>query len=91
VANYRVLKQQPLSDLGRQKAYYDGNKEVLRPWLEPLWEELRQLEDYAVYRKYLDEFHRYLASGVSWDETVDFRKVWRIHPYLHKRGTGKNG
>jgi hypothetical protein len=91
VANYRVLKQQPLSDLGIQKAYYDGNKEVLRPWLEPLWEELRQLEDYAVYRKYLDEFHRYLASGVSWDETVDFRKVWRIHPYLHKRGTGKNG
>ncbi|WP_164491717.1 putative amidoligase domain-containing protein [Staphylospora marina] len=85
--NYRSLRHDPFAQLKMQEAYYSGNKKELAAWLEPIWEDLRQTEEYRLYARYLDDFFRYLASGKVWDETRDFRKSWRIPPYhLKNRG-----
>jgi hypothetical protein len=90
VANYRTLNHNPLADFDLQHAYYTGDKEKILSLVPVLWEDLKKLDDYQIYENYLDEFYRYLTSGITWDETQDFRKNWRIPPY-HKRKEGVKG
>ncbi|SEN43259.1 putative amidoligase domain-containing protein [Lihuaxuella thermophila] len=90
VANYRTLKYNPLADFAIQQAYYTGDKDKIFNLVPVLWEDLKKLDDYQLYKKYLDEFYRYLTSGITWDETQDFRKYWRIPPY-HKQKEGVKG
>jgi hypothetical protein len=85
IANYRTLQFQPLADLALQEAYYKGNKDVIADWLPTLWSDLRACADYDVYKTYLDGFYRYLSSGMTWDETQDIRKNWRLPPYDQKK------
>lgn len=85
VANYAVLKVLPLADDMIEEAYYQGNKEKIRPWLNALWQELKQCEEYETYQKYLDDLYRYLSSGKQWNESQDFRKRWRLPPYTRKK------
>lgn len=80
-ANYPYLCNNPLSDLEMQQAYYSGNKSVISKWLERLWADMVNLEDYHKYETYLNPFYRYLQAGIPWDETQDFRKYWKIPPY----------
>ncbi|MBA4494438.1 hypothetical protein ACFO25_18510 [Paenactinomyces guangxiensis] len=84
VANYPTLKHNPLAEFTMQQAYYAGNKEKIAGLVESMWEDLKKLEDYKIYQKYLDSFYRYITSGEAWDERQDLRKVWRIPPY-HRR------
>lgn len=83
VANYRQLSASPLTDLALQRAYYTGDKSVIRPSFQMLWEELKMCEDYTTYQAYLDGLYQYVSSGVMWNEAKDFREVWRLPPF-HK-------
>jgi len=85
VAYYPILQNQPLADATIAEAYYQGDKEKLRPWLPVLWQDLRKCEGYGTYQKYLDDLHRYLSSGIQWDESQDFRKWWLLPPYTRKK------
>jgi hypothetical protein len=82
VANYFLLRYNPLSNIELQKSYYEGDKETISEWVKILWDDLKSLKDYQVYQNYLDRFFQYILSGVTWDESKDFRKNWRIPPYL---------
>lgn len=85
VTNYAILKVSPLSEEAIEEAYYQGDKEKVRPWLSILWQELKQCEEYGVYQKYLDDLYQYLQSGKQWSESQDFRKWWRLPPYNRKK------
>ncbi|MBS7531001.1 hypothetical protein IC619_010905 [Hazenella sp. IB182353] len=84
VANYKQLQYQPLEHLEMQQAYYRGDKDEIKEIIQYLWEDLKELDDYRVYKKTLDLFYSYLISGMSWDERTDFRKQWRIPPFQDK-------
>jgi len=81
--NYIYLYQHPLENTDVQRAYYEGDKEKLRPIVTELWDELKQLEDFRLYEKYLLPLEKLLAQGYTWKENIDIRKAWRIPPY-HK-------
>lgn len=84
VVNYRTLPQNPLAAYELQQAYYDGDKSKVRAYVDELWEDLRDLDDYQRYQTYLEPFYRYLTSKRTWDENKDFRRVWRLPPF-HQR------
>lgn len=84
VANYQFLPHDPLSDPELKKAYYHGDKRKIRDWITHLWSDVQKLKDYRKYESFLDPFYRYLLSGRTWNESQDFRRLWRLPPY-HKR------
>ncbi len=81
--NYLYLYQNPLEELYVQKAYYRGDKSVLRPVVKNLWNELKQLNDFSKYERYLIPIENYINNNFEWDESKDIRQVWFLPPY-HK-------
>lgn len=84
---YSKLRSEPFQKVAIQKAYYSGNKSPLRKLVRSLQEELMQTETYEIYQKDLDAFFNYINSGKTWNENVDFRRVWRISPYQKRSKT----
>lgn len=76
--NYQSLEQNPLQKVEIQKAYYSGDKNVLRPIVINLWKELKQLSDFKLYDKYLLPLEELINTGYSWDEAKDIRIAWRL-------------
>ncbi|WP_054949806.1 putative amidoligase domain-containing protein [Numidum massiliense] len=83
--HYPYFNDWPLSDVAVQKAYYDGNKEVIGNIVPRLWRTLTQFDTYREEQKNLDAYYQLLTSGKTWDETEDIRKKWRIPPFHHSR------
>ncbi|KXG43472.1 hypothetical protein TEPIDINF_000862 [Tepidibacillus infernus] len=81
--NYIYLYQNPLQEIEIQRAYYEGDKDAIRPVVEGLWEELKQLKDYQTYQSYLNPLKNLIDRDYSWDENKDIRKLWKLPPY-HK-------
>lgn len=79
--NYQRLQYKPLGDINIQEAYYSGEKNSIRYWIDLLWSDLYALDDYQQHAQYLDQFFYYLQAGRKWNEKLDFRKSWRIPPY----------
>lgn len=86
-ARYPYLRYDFLREYSVQKAYYQGNKEVIRDKLTEMWTDLTYLPEYDHNRKDLDEFFRWIFSGKTWDESVDFRPRWKLPPYHRKKST----
>lgn len=78
IENYQSLEQNPLQKIEIQKAYYSGDKNILRPIVINLWRELQQLSDFKLYDKYLLPLEDLINNGYSWDETKDIRIAWRL-------------
>ncbi|WP_380705768.1 putative amidoligase domain-containing protein [Salinithrix halophila] len=81
VARYPFLPATDFRDLSVQRSYYNGEKENLRARAARLWEELRLLPEYKVHQRYLDTLSEFLFSGKTWDESKDFRTLWKLPPY----------
>jgi hypothetical protein len=81
ILNHQKLTSHPLSDPDLQIAYYKGEKDSFTFWTSLLFQELKDLDDFPKYEKYLTPYFDYLQSGKKWDETRDFRKAWRLPPY----------
>jgi hypothetical protein len=84
-AKYPYLRHDFLREYPVQKAYYQGNKEVIREKLTEIWTDLSCLSDYDRYRSDLDGFFNWIFSGKTWDESVDFRSRWKLPPFNRKR------
>ncbi len=82
--NYFYLYQNPLKDIHVQAAYYKGDKDTLRPIVENLWKELKQLNDFSLYKKYLLPLEILIKNGYLWNEKEDIRKAWLLPPYNKK-------
>ncbi|TCS83036.1 putative amidoligase domain-containing protein [Tepidibacillus fermentans] len=83
VKNYIYLYQDPLYDREIQEAYYQGEKEVLKPIVQKLWVELKQLKTYDDYRNYLDPLEKLMDKGYIWNENMDIRRLWKLPPFHH--------
>jgi hypothetical protein len=81
ILHYKELNLNPLGNPDLQIAYYKGDKDAFRLWTSLLCQELKDLDAYDSYEKYLDPYFEYLQSGKKWDETKDFRRAWRLPPY----------
>lgn len=81
ILNYQKLTLNPLSNPDLQVAYYKGDKDSFTFWTSLLFQELKDLDDYPLYEKYLSPYFEFLQSGKKWDETRDFRRAWRLPPY----------
>lgn len=79
--NYPYLTQFPLEDVTVQKAYYNGDKDVIKKFIPSLWNELIMFPEYDEEQANLDAYYDYIMSGRTWDESEDIRKKWRIPPY----------
>ncbi|WP_169713508.1 putative amidoligase domain-containing protein [Paludifilum halophilum] len=77
-SRYPYLTLDPLSDDDIQEAYYRGEKEKLRESVRQLWGELMTLREYGKYKIYLDALYEMLFSRSTWDESRDFRVLWKL-------------
>jgi hypothetical protein len=86
-ARYPYLRHDFLREYSVQKAYYQGSKEVIRERVTELWTDLSYLPEYDHYRSDLDGFFRWIFSGKTWDESVDFRPRWKVPPFHRKKAS----
>lgn len=80
-AKYPYLRHDFLREYSVQKAYYQGDKDVIRERLTEIWTDLNYLPEYDRYRSDLDGLFKWIFAGKTWDETVDIRMRWKLPPY----------
>ncbi|RUT35980.1 hypothetical protein EJP77_02985 [Paenibacillus zeisoli] len=76
--DYTRLPSRPLLREDVHQAFYLGDKSILRKAFEPLENEIRSMEGYHRYEKYIHPFLEALRLGRKWDESRDIRTVWKI-------------
>ena len=78
VLHYKQLTLRPLHQENIHRAYYEGNRNVIRDCVEPLFRDLTSLRDYTAYAKYIDPLMVHISNGKIWDESRDIRPLWNI-------------
>lgn len=78
--HYRELRERPLARPAVQAHYYAGRKEVLRPYVLKLWQQLELTETYQRYAKELRPLKRAVLRMEAWNEQQDIRIPWKIIP-----------
>jgi hypothetical protein len=82
--HYWLLPSKPLAEHDTQAFYYRGEKNKLHKTVKQLWEDLEQLESYAVYAPMLKPLRLQVLNMEPWNEMADFRRTWKIAPYQRK-------
>lgn len=75
---HEQLRAAPHLQVSLVKAYYRGEKEVLVPYVQRVWGELRQLPGYRSSNVPLDRYFSYLLSQEAWPASEDLRKAWNL-------------
>jgi hypothetical protein len=88
-SEYQNLQLEPFKDFELQKAYYTGDKKLLKPYVRKLQADLENLKTYHIYEDYLEPFFKRVKEGKPWNESEDFRKHWQLAPY-QKRSRYRN-
>lgn len=79
VLNYKQLKRRPLEDHDRiHQAYYKGERELLKPILGPLLSDIKELNYFSEFSKYIDPLLAHISRGTTWNERRDIRPLWNI-------------
>lgn len=78
VLHHDRLRARPLNRERYHKAYYGGQKEVLREVAEKLHQDLARLPEYLTYNKVIDRLFEHIEEGKNWDESRDIRPLWNI-------------
>lgn len=76
--NHSFLEAAPHLQPALIKAYYRGEKQALKPYVEKVWRELRQLPGYRLSQLHLDRFFTILLSGQTWPAEENLRKAWNL-------------
>jgi hypothetical protein len=80
VHHYQELTQRPLKHSEVQRAFYEGDKAVLQPFVEKLIQDITHTQMYKRFQKELDPLLHMILSREVWHEQHDFRRKWRIKP-----------
>lgn len=80
-SHYLELNKLPLQELSFQRAYYEGEKNMLVEPVKEVWSELENLSGYRRYRARLDWMKSRLLSLKPWEEERDVRLAWEIPPF----------
>lgn len=79
IANhYRELNQRPLRKIEVQLAFYNGDRNVIKPIVELLWQDIKETILYPKYAKELSYLFQMIQRKEAWQEQLDFRKNWKI-------------
>lgn len=76
--NHEKLEATPHLKLPLIKAYYQGEKEKLLPYVVQVWHELKELPGYTLSRLHLDRYFSFLIESQSWRTDEDLRKTWKL-------------
>lgn len=76
--NHSLLQAAPHLQPALIKAYYRGEKLVLKPYVETIWRELRQMPGYQLSQLHLDRYFTILLSGQTWPAQENVRKAWNL-------------
>jgi hypothetical protein len=80
--NYLSLRQRPLALVKHQAAYYQGDRDSLYMVVMELWRDLEQLATYRNLIHAVAPLKHYIQMRYRWNECVDIRKSWKIHPFI---------
>jgi GNAT superfamily N-acetyltransferase len=78
VSSHHLLKHLFSTELIVQKAYYDGDKETIRPLVKVIQAEVTALPGYRHYHHELEPFFRYVLSNDEWPADRDIRLAWKL-------------
>lgn len=84
--NYLSLTYFPLYDYQIQLAFYEGDKNKLKPVVKQLIDEVRKLPQYPEYECHLEPYWRLILTATDWDEHQDIRALWKLPPYHRSEG-----
>lgn len=76
--HHRELNQAPLIRPNLQKAFYQGEKETLRPYFEEIWRDLQQTNLYNTYKEHLNVLWDMANKRITWNESMDIKRAWGI-------------
>jgi hypothetical protein len=76
--HYSDLQQRPLRLLEVQRAFYQGDKDRIKPIVEKLWQDIKETTMYEKYQKELSRLFQMILLKEAWQEEQDFRQNWRI-------------
>ena len=76
--NHEKLQATPHLKLPLIKAYYQGEKEKLLPYVAQVWQELKELPGYMLSRIHLDRYFSFLIESQSWRTDEDLRQSWKL-------------
>jgi hypothetical protein len=80
IHHYLELNQRPLHRSEVQRAFYQGDKNVIGPLAEILWQDIKQTAMYERYHAQLNPLYQMIVQRQAWSEQQDFRRNWRISP-----------
>lgn len=78
--DYRRLAMPELTACNERyrRAYYEGDRQLLREACEKTHNSLRCLPSYASLSRWIEPFFAAIRRGATWDESADFRLKWGI-------------
>lgn len=63
-----------------RRAYYAGDRDVLRRLAGQVHASMRRVPEYRRYERWIAPFFTALERGAVWDEDADIRRKWRLMP-----------
>lgn len=75
------LPHRPLHHLRIQRAYYEGEKGLLRSFLQQWKQDLAILPSYSQCEQYVSPLIEQISLGECWNEQNDIRVFWKLPPY----------
>jgi hypothetical protein len=76
--HYVNLQQRPLRLLEVQRAFYQGDKDRIKPIAAKLWLDIKETGMYEKYQKELSQLFQMILLKEAWQEEQDFRNNWGI-------------
>ncbi|RXT15198.1 hypothetical protein [Ammoniphilus sp. CFH 90114] len=83
--SYTELHQLPVLNPTVQRAFYEGNKDIVLSAVHSVWAKLEKTNDYSKYQHYINPLRDMMFRMEVWNEFQDIRVAWQIPPYSHKK------
>lgn len=77
-SNYLFLTRNCFISAEAQKAFYEGDQEILEILFKDLWSDILKLPMYGEYKEELQIIFDMVTNNIKWEEKEDIRKTWSI-------------
>lgn len=76
VQDYPLLLRRVLIDPPGQRAFYDADKDALRPHFWALWRDLHDSPVFNELKPYIEIVHDMVSTERRWNERMDLKRRW---------------
>ena len=74
--DYPLLRRNVFLSPENQRAFYNADKQALRPYFIQIWRDLEQSPAFQEFRQYIDLIRQMVAEERRWNERVDLKRRW---------------